>query len=125
MEINIQNEREKQIKEHEVKKLTLKDKLKNYVEQAEMNHSKFVIKRGACERLIKSKPAAVDLSSKVGIPFLVMDYFSKWPSFTSVLYCALDYQIVILEILLFSLFDRITGSSVISVAIIYIIEKLL
>jgi membrane protein implicated in regulation of membrane protease activity len=59
------------------------------------------------------------------IPFLVKDFFSTWPSFTAALYCALDYQILILFILLFSLFDRIIGSSIVSVAIIYIIEKML
>ena len=56
---------------------------------------------------------------------MVKDYFSTWPSFTNVLYCSLDYQNVIFFILLFSLFDRVTGSSIIAVAIIYIIDKAL
>ncbi len=41
------------------------------------------------------------------------------------MYCALDYQLVILYILVFSLFDRITGSSVVAVFIVYVVEKIL
>jgi hypothetical protein len=59
------------------------------------------------------------------LPYLVGDYFSSWPSFTNTLYCSLDYQNVILFILGFSLFDRVTGSTLIAVAIIYLIEKAL
>lgn len=57
------------------------------------------------------------------LPFMVRDYFSSWPSFTSTLYCALDYQIVIFFIMAYNLFQRATGSSIISVAIIYCLEK--
>jgi Meckelin (Transmembrane protein 67) len=42
-----------------------------------------------------------------------------------VLYCSLDYQNLILFILVFSLFDRVTGNSIISIMITYIVEKLL
>ena len=59
------------------------------------------------------------------IPYMVKDYFSSWPSFTKMLYCSLDYQNIILFILAFSLFDRVTNSSIISVAIIYLIQKAL
>lgn len=41
------------------------------------------------------------------------------------LYCSLDYQNLILFILVFSLFDRVTGNSIISIMITYIVEKLL
>lgn len=84
------------------------------------------MERGPFERLVKMMPERVNLSSTANsIPYLVRDFFSKWPSFTSILYCSLDYQIVILFIMFFSVFDRITGSSIISVGIIYIIEKFL
>jgi meckelin len=56
---------------------------------------------------------------------VIADFFSSWPSFTSTMYCALDYQLVILYILLFSLFDRVTGSSVVAVFIVYVVEKIL
>jgi meckelin len=56
---------------------------------------------------------------------VIADFFSSWPSFTSTMYCALDYQLVILYILVFSLFDRITGSSVVAVFIVYVVEKIL
>jgi hypothetical protein len=41
------------------------------------------------------------------------------------MYCSLDYQLVILYILVFSLFDRVTGSSVVAVFIVYVVEKVL
>lgn len=59
------------------------------------------------------------------IPYLIKDYFASWPSFTNVLYCSLDYQNVILFIMLFNLFNRVTGSSIIAVTIIYFVEKAL
>ena len=59
------------------------------------------------------------------IPYLIKDYFASWPSFTKVLYCSLDYENVILFIMLFNLFDRVTGSSIIAVTIVYFVEKVL
>ena len=59
------------------------------------------------------------------VPYVVEDFFSSWPSFTNILYCSLDYQNLILFILGFCLFDRVTGSSLIAIAIIYVIEKAL
>jgi len=56
---------------------------------------------------------------------VIADFFSSWPSFTSTMYCALDYQLVILYILVFSLFDRVTGSSIVAVFIVYLVEKAL
>ena len=90
-----------------------------------MNKNQYVTERGFLERLVKSVPTTINMQAMTSIPYLVRDYFSKWPSYTTILYCSLDYQIVIMFILLFSLFDRVTGSSIISIAIIYIIEKFL
>jgi hypothetical protein len=59
------------------------------------------------------------------LPYVIADFFSSWPSFTSTMYCSLDYQLVILYILVFSLFDRVTGSSVVAVFIVYVVEKIL
>lgn len=56
---------------------------------------------------------------------MVEDFFANWPSFTNIMYCALDYQRLILFILVFSLFDRITGSSIIAVFIVYIVDKVI
>ena len=53
------------------------------------------------------------------------DFFANWPSFTNIMYCALDYQRLILFILVFSLFDRITGSSIIAVFIVYMVDKVI
>ena len=63
-----------------------------------------------------------DIQSKP-LPYVIQDFFSSWPSFTSTMYCSLDYQLVILYCLIFSLFDRVTSSSLVAVFIIYLVEK--
>ena len=113
------------IKEHEIKKLALSTKLKQYINLVEQKPAEYVMERTACERLVKMMPTRVNLGAINGVPYLIRDYFSKWSSFTNILYCSLDYQNVILFILFFSLFDRLTGNSIISLAIIYLIEKML
>lgn len=89
--INIQSEKERLIKENEAKKLTLSSQLKIYIEKVEQNSKDFVLERGPFDRLVKMMPYDVKLTSMSGIPYLIKDYFSKWPSFTSILYCSLDY----------------------------------
>lgn len=54
---------------------------------------------------------------------LVKDAFAKWPSYTKVLYCNLDYDNLILYALLYILFVVATGNSVISITLVYVIEK--
>lgn len=85
----------------------------------------YLNERGPFERLFNMIPESVRLDDNKGIPYLIRDYFAKWPNYTKVLYCSLDYQNLILFVLFFSLFDRITGNSIISIGIIYIIERML
>ena len=56
---------------------------------------------------------------------LVKDAFTKWPSLFKILYCNLDYDILILNIMLFNMWMVISGSSIISIFIVYFIEKFL
>lgn len=139
----------------DLKKIALTTCLKRYIDAIDQNYETQIIQRNACERLFQgipeqiqldgakqiqnlrsqpqvsrnplgamNKPAAPSQMAKP-IPYLVADFFSSWPSFTNVLYCSLDYQIVILFIMGFSLFDRVTGSTLVAVAIMYLVEKTL
>ena len=49
------------------------------------------MERGPFERLVRMMPGTVNLGAVNSIPYLIKDYFSKWPSFTNILYCSLDY----------------------------------
>lgn len=71
------------------------------------------------------KMEAVKMLEGKPIPYVVEDHFANWPSFTNIMYCALDYQRLILFILVFCLFDRVTGSSIVSVFIVYIMDKVM
>jgi hypothetical protein len=71
------------------------------------------------------KMEAVKMLEGKPIPYVVEDHFANWPSFTNIMYCALDYQRLILFILVFCLFDRVTGSSIVSIFIVYIMDKVM
>jgi len=123
--VSISNEKERLIRENEIKRFKLNDTLKKLINNASKESAKYIKIREPFERLVKMKPASIDIGITSKIPYFIKDYFEKWPSFTAILYCDLDYQILILFILTFSLFDRVSGSSIISIGVIYIIEKLL
>ena len=58
-------------------------------------------------------------------PFiLVKDSSWMWPSFNQILYSALDYEIVVLNILWFFLIDTLTGNnSMLAIFIVYVLER--
>ena len=68
-------------------------------------------------------PYGLKLEKLKEVPELVKDPYSNWPSFSNVLYASLDYEFLILYILLFVLFDVVTGESIISIGIVYLVEK--
>jgi hypothetical protein len=64
--------------------------------------------------------------SEAKTPFwLVKDPFAKYPNFEAVLYMSLDFQLVILYILWFLFFDYYTNNAVLSVFLVYLIEKVI
>jgi hypothetical protein len=81
-----------------------------------------IIMAGQGAQQTKKLDAIQNLEGKP-IPYVVEDHFANWPSFTNIMYCALDYQRLIFFILAFSLFDRITGQSIVAVFIVYCIDK--
>lgn len=99
--------------------------MKGYFSDIKLNPSTLIFNKNYFERLVGKIPSGVNLSALKGCPVLVKDAFARWPSFINVLYCKLDYDMLILYIMFFVLFDRVTGNSVIAIAIVYIIEKLL
>lgn len=109
----------------EAKKEYLGNELKNYLEEVKKN-PEYVRDKTPLERLFQMIPNSMSLDSLKNVPLLVRDYFSKWPSFASVLYCQLDYQNLILYILFYTLFFKVTGNnSMVAIGIVYLIEKFL
>ena len=53
---------------------------------------------------------------------LIQDNSENFPSFENIMYCALDYQMVLINILWFYLFDYYTKNPLLSICLTYIIE---
>ena len=53
---------------------------------------------------------------------LLQDKSFYWPSFENLLYCDLDYQIVLLNILWFYFFDTITQNPMVAVTLTFCVE---
>ena len=123
VDINIANEKEKEIAEMEMKKKALSNKLKSHIANIKLHAQTNIIEKNFFDRLIGKIPSGVNLTALKQIPMLVKDKYNRWPSFSKVLYCQLDYDNLILFILFYSLFKWATGNSVISITLVYIIEK--
>jgi len=79
----------------------------------------------ACQRLCKKVPDQVDILATEGrTPFwLVRDPYASYPNFERVLYMNLDFELVLLYIMWFFLFDIYTENAMLSIALVYLIEK--
>mmetsp|Transcript_21841 Transcript_21841/g.21003 ORF Transcript_21841/g.21003 Transcript_21841/m.21003 type:complete len:111 (-) Transcript_21841:36-368(-) len=84
-----------------------------------------IVEKGCCERFLGMVPSSVNLSSLKEAGLLVKDYFTKWPSFARVLYCNLDYQILLLNILIFNGIFAIWKNSMAALFVVYAVEKFL
>ncbi len=109
----------------EFKRNRLHDQFKRLINNIKMNDKKFIVEKNPCERLLGLVPSGYNLAQLTDVALLVKDSFSKWPSYSKVLYCHLDYDILILNILFFNMFDVASGNSIISLFIVYAIEKAL
>jgi hypothetical protein len=59
------------------------------------------------------------------VALMVKDAFTKWPSFARVLYCNLDYENLIVKIMLFNFLYAITHkNTIVSIFVVYIIDVL-
>ena len=101
------------------------DAFKKLIYNTQQNDKKLVIEKNCCERLLNMVPGNANLSSLKEGALLIKDYFTTWPSFAKILYCTLDYEIMIMNILLFNVFYAMIRSSMVSIFLIYIIEKLI
>mmetsp|Transcript_23765 Transcript_23765/g.18156 ORF Transcript_23765/g.18156 Transcript_23765/m.18156 type:complete len:115 (-) Transcript_23765:16-360(-) len=90
-----------------------------------MNDKKLIVEKWCCERLLGMVPSQVALTSLKEAGLLVKDYFTRWPSFAKVLYCTLDYQVLILNILIFNVIYALTKNTIVSLFIVYFLEKML
>lgn len=55
---------------------------------------------------------------------LIQDDSENFPSFESLMYCDLDYQMVLINILWFYLFDYYTYNPLLAITLTYVIERL-
>jgi hypothetical protein len=77
------------------------------------------------QRLLKQAPNSYDFDKMDSPCVLVQDSFLNSPNYEEFLYCYLDYDIVIVEILWWFFFDKILGNPMIAVALTYLVERLL
>lgn len=64
------------------------------------------------------------MASEGRSPFwLVKDPYASYPNFERVLYMSLDFELVLLYILWFFFFDIYTQNAVLSIFLVYVIEK--
>lgn len=83
------------------------------------------MQKNAFERLFGMIPSGKSLVLLNEVALLVKDAFQRWPSFAGVLYCNLDYDILILNILMFNMFAVAIGNSIVGIFLAFIVEKVL
>ena len=85
-----------------------------------------ILDHTCCQRLCKKVPEQVDVHASEGrSPFwLVRDPFASYPNFERMLYMSLDFELVLLYIMWFLTLETYTNNAVLSIALVYCIEKL-
>lgn len=99
------------------------DHFKKLIFNIKSNDKKFIVEKNAFERLMGMIPSGQNLSALTDVGLLVKDSFLKWPSFAKVLFCNVDYDILIMNIMLFNMFDVAIENSIIAIFLVYFIEK--
>lgn len=84
-----------------------------------------ILDHTCCQRLFKRVPDQVDIMASEGrSPFwLVKDPYASYPNFEKVLYMSLDFELVLLYILWFIFLELYTENAVLSIFLVYLIEK--
>ena len=116
-----------QISFEESKRRLINQKLVDTFNRQATRENKPIVSREWYERLFRSLPTGYDpLDDSEGNQIhLLLDPWENFPSFESVLYCDLDYDIVLLSILWFYFFDHFTGNPMLSIALTFVIERIL
>jgi len=79
------------------------------------------------ERLLRSPPASIDCD-KLDKIMVVEDNVEQYPQFYKILYCSLDYSLVLLYTMLFLKFEHMwggNGNPMLSIFLIYLCERAL
>jgi hypothetical protein len=116
---------EVQISIEEDKRLKLNKRLTDAFSKAQTADVRPIVEREWYERLFKSVPQSFDPVSSKDKLMLVQDASENFPTFEGMLYCELDYQIVLLNILWFYFFDHWTGNSMLAITLTFCIERIL
>lgn len=118
---------ENQIKKEESTRALMNYMLTSKFQKTQEN-AKFMIQpRHILERLFKSVPDAFNPEGKAENEqfYLVQDSSDKNPSYENILYCTLDYQIVLMSALWFYLFDKVTKNSMAAIFLTYCVERII
>jgi len=71
----------------------------------------------------RDQPIALETLSKLVV---IKDPVEQYPSFVNVLYCSLDFSLVLLYIMLFYFLDMLfNGNSLLSIFAVYVVERVL
>jgi len=108
----------------EERKRMIRDLFKNSIDKFEEGVKNIHMKRRTCiERLFKKVPDGVNIAALRDVPYFVEDATEKLPSFKSILYCSLDYQILIMMILVYTFIDLLIQNTIVGLLVAYAVEK--
>ena len=116
---------ELQIKEDEHRKSKLNQKWKSKLADNIMQDQ---IKSDTWwQRLMKAPPAKINVQN-IDKLYVVEDNVEQYPNFYKMLYCSLDYSLMLLYIMLFMMFELMWGghgNAMLSIFLVYIVERIL
>lgn len=120
-----QVQKERHIKAYEEKKRRINKLLTNNFQKLQGQESNMIVDHTCCQRLCRQVPGTFDVASQAEFSqfTLVRDPYASYPNFENFLYMSLDFDLVICYILWFFLFDHLTNNPVLSIFIVYLIEK--
>jgi len=115
---------ERRIKIMEAKKQELGDVLKSTIMDHIKGKPKAIKDKGMDNLLLDTLPEGVNISEK-GSPWLIRDKVPSYPSFIAVLYCGLDFKVLLLMIQLFTGLNMYIENTMITMLVVYLLEKIL
>lgn len=108
----------------EQKKQELGDVLKATITEHIKGNPKAIKDKGVDNMLLGTMPEQVSVSDK-GSPWLIRDKVPNYPSFISVLYCGLDFKVLLLMIQVFTGLNMYIENTMITMLVVYLLEKIL
>lgn len=108
----------------EAKKKELSDTLKMYITDHIKGQSGKIKDKSFIDFFLEKLPTGAEIK-KTGSPFLFRDSVASLPSFIPMLYCGMDFHILIFEICIFNTINFWVNETLITMFIVYLIEKVI